>query len=133
MKYLVTGATGFIGLELCRQIRQDGHELIAFSLRGEAMPDGTPTRAVDFSKENLSAAELNSVDTVFHLAAIAHQQAAIADYDAVNHCAVLELARQAHMARVKNFVFHDAFVAQWLERLPCKPFVSLRFSLRQKA
>jgi nucleoside-diphosphate-sugar epimerase len=105
VKYLVTGATGFIGLELCRQIRQDGHELIAFSLRGEAMPDGTPTRAVDFSKENLSAAELNSVDTVFHLAAIAHQQAAIADYDAVNHCAVLELARQAHMARVKNFVF----------------------------
>lgn len=105
MKYLVTGATGFIGMELCRQICQSGQELIAYSLSGGPLPDGTPTRAIDFRVANLSATDLESVDVVLHLAGIAHQRASPEDYRAVNHRAAVELARQAQLANVSCFVF----------------------------
>ena len=105
MKYLVTGATGFIGMELCRQICQSGQELIAYSLNGRPLPDGTPTRAIDFRVNNLGAKDLESVDVVLHLAGIAHQRASPEDYSAVNHRAVVELARQAQLANVSCFVF----------------------------
>ncbi|MEP4148509.1 MAG: NAD-dependent epimerase/dehydratase family protein [Halioglobus sp.] len=105
MKYLVTGATGFIGLELCRQILQSGHQLIALSRLGETLPDGTPTRSIDFRREQLAAADLESVDIIFHLAGIAHQQAKPEDYDLVNHRVVTQLAKAAEAASVQCFVF----------------------------
>lgn len=105
MKYLVTGATGFIGVELCRQIREQDHQLVACSRHGRDLPDGTPTRSVEFRRDHLTVADLESVDVVFHLAGIAHQQAKPQDYDLVNHRAVIALAKAAEEAGVQSFVF----------------------------
>ena len=105
MKFLVTGATGFIGAQLCAQITHAGHELLAFSASGGRLPDGSATHALDFASQQIDTGLLGSVDTVVHLAGIAHRSAAEADYQAVNHRAPVELARRAAQAGVRSFVF----------------------------
>ena len=105
MKYLVTGATGFIGVQLCREIIDAGHELLAYSGSGKVLPDGTPTRAVDFTREQIDQRVLDSVDGIFHLAGIAHRRAEQDVYQQVNHRAVLALAQGAKEAGVGSFVF----------------------------
>ncbi|MEP5567468.1 MAG: NAD-dependent epimerase/dehydratase family protein [Halioglobus sp.] len=110
----MTGATGFIGGELCRQIREASQSLIACSRHGGSLPDGTPTRSVDFRREHLTVADLESVDVIFHLAGIAHQEAKPADYDLVNHRAVIALAKTAEAAGVQCFVFLSSVKAMGL-------------------
>lgn len=105
MKCLVTGATGFVGRALCAGLLARGHELVAISRSGGSLPDGTPTHPVDFSADRLPPALLEGVDTVFHLAGIAHQRAARNSYAAVNHRATVQLARDAQSAGVGRFIF----------------------------
>lgn len=104
MKCLVTGATGFIGRQLCQQLRAAGHDLLAYSATG-AESAGSPTRALDFRERNIAQADLVGVEVVFHLAGIAHQQAAANDYGQVNHQAAVELAERAQEAGVRVFIF----------------------------
>lgn len=102
VRCLVTGATGFIGSALCARLRAAGVEVLPLSRSGSPLPDGTPTRAVDLCAPEAVPA---GVDTVCHLAGIAHQRAAGADYQRVNVQATLALARSAVAAGVRRFVF----------------------------
>lgn len=105
MKCLVTGATGFIGRELCSQLGEQGDVVIAFSHSGATLPDGTATAALDLANTSLDPAALEGVDVVFHLAGIAHQQATQDAYQQLNYAATLDLARAAAAAGVGCFVF----------------------------
>jgi UDP-glucose 4-epimerase len=69
------------------------------------LPDGTATIPFDLAARNFDAALLAAVDVVFHLAGIAHQQAAARDYEAVNHQGTLRLAHLAAEAGVGCFVY----------------------------
>jgi len=105
VKCLVSGATGFIGRELCQQLAGCGASLVALSRRGGSLFDGTATHAVDFVSQQLDARLLQGVEVVFHLAGIAHQQANDEAYERVNHMATLALAELAAAAGVKCFVY----------------------------
>ena len=105
MKYLVTGATGFIGSELCRQISQAGDEMLAFSSSGSPLADGTFTRALDLRAGLPDSKEMAGADAVVHLAGIAHREAGIEEYEAVNQRATVALAKRAASAGVRSFVF----------------------------
>lgn len=105
MKALVTGATGFIGRELCRQLTLRGDSLLPHSQRGESLPDGQPTTAMDLRQGPPGPATLAGVDVVYHLAGIAHQRAPEADYAALNWRGTLALAAAAERAGVGCFVF----------------------------
>ena len=87
MKCLVTGATGFIGSELCRRL--DGHGAVVERTGREAPSDD----------------QLSLVGVLFHVAGIAHRAASPADYEAFNHRATLALAERANEAGVGRFVF----------------------------
>ena len=105
MKCLVSGATGFIGRRLCRQLLARGDQLIALSKSGSALADGTPTLALDLAVADPDSQVLQGVDVVFHLAGIAHQHAPAAAYNELNYQATLRLARLAAAAGVSRFVF----------------------------
>jgi nucleoside-diphosphate-sugar epimerase len=105
VKCLVTGATGFIGRELCEQLCRLDYELIPLSRYGGQLANGTSSLAVDFSTTPVDSSMCSGVDVVFHLAGIAHTQAIESAYLAVNYQATITLAEAAEAAGVRRFVF----------------------------
>jgi UDP-N-acetyl-alpha-D-quinovosamine dehydrogenase len=114
MNCLVTGATGFVGRELCRALLERGDTLTALSHSGGRLADGTPTLALDLAEEEVAVRHLEGIDVVFHLAGIAHQHAADSAYEKVNHRATLALAEAACLAGVKHFIFLSSVKAMGL-------------------
>ena len=105
MKCLVSGATGFIGRQLCQQLEKQGHVVIALSRRGDVLSNGEPTLALDLTANDPSEDLLSGVDVFFHLAGIAHQQAPDSAYEALNYRATERLAKLASAAGVRCFIF----------------------------
>ena len=108
MKCLVTGAGGFIGSALSRELAARGHTLTLL-IRNKpplvAGVDGTEMLRLELGSEPIAADLLRGIATVYHCAGIAHQAAAEEDYQRVNHSATLELAAAAEAAGVTKFVF----------------------------
>lgn len=105
MKCLVTGATGFIGRSLCQALRARGDEVVALSRSGGDVAAGVSSFACDLVGAEVGESLLAGVDTVFHLAGVAHQRAPATAYDALNYGATLRLARRAREFGVRCFVF----------------------------
>lgn len=109
MRILVTGASGFVGTALCRELLSRGHAVDATARR--AIPQGeglsglrriaVPDIAAEFDRRAL----LDGMDAVVHLAAIAHRRGVPdAELERVNVDATARLA-EAAAGRVRRFVF----------------------------
>ena len=111
MKFLVTGASGFIGKPLCVELLRRGH-LVRAAVRSagtefdgvERVPVGAIDGATDWSDT------LTTIDTVVHLAGRVHvmndrADDPLAEFRRVNVQGTLTLARQAAAAGVRRFVF----------------------------
>jgi nucleoside-diphosphate-sugar epimerase len=105
MKCLVSGATGFIGRELCRQLDANAMSYIGLSRKGGVLPCGQASVATDLDDHTVPQSLFDGVEVVFHLAAIAHQSAQPSQYEAVNHLATVDLAAAAAAAGVKTVIF----------------------------
>lgn len=105
MKCLVSGATGFIGRQLCQQLEARGDTVLAMSKNGAPLDNGAPTVALDLCVQNPGVDLLKGVEVVFHLAGIAHQRAAESAYPVLNCDATVRLARMASNAGVQCFIF----------------------------
>jgi UDP-glucose 4-epimerase len=111
-KLLVTGANGFVGAALCRELTRRGIPFIG-SVRKHA--GGRPARENEFETSDLSVSvdwrpALAGCDVVIHLAARVHMmREQLADplsvYRAVNVDATMRLARQAAELGTRRFVF----------------------------
>ncbi|MEQ9395117.1 NAD-dependent epimerase/dehydratase family protein [Haliea sp.] len=105
MQALVTGATGYVGRELCRQLTASGRAFLPLSCSGGTLPCGRVTRAADLRQGPIAGALLEGVDVVYHLAGIAHQQAPAQLHEEVNYRATLALAEAAERAGVRLFIY----------------------------
>lgn len=105
-KYLITGASGFVGSHLVRSIPDEQLKLIVrreLATKNCEQYIHSMTGADDYSQA------LYETDVVIHCAAIAHVMkkgvVTANDYNKVNVDVTLNLARQAAKAGVKRFVF----------------------------
>jgi nucleoside-diphosphate-sugar epimerase len=113
-KILVTGASGYIGKNLCRNLIEQGFKVIGSVRTGEAVKN-LPQTVEPFITGNIDvstdwSSALKNVESVVHLAAIVHKKeynsATTADlYRKINVEATANLARQALMKGISSFVF----------------------------
>jgi nucleoside-diphosphate-sugar epimerase len=117
-RILVTGATGFVGQALIGELVAAGRSVVALVRQPAAHPPEGVTQRVAGPIEALTPddwqAALAGIDTVIHLAAIAHIGPGVAEsrYDAVNHQALRRLADAAEAAGVRRLVFMSSIRAQ---------------------
>src|SRR5262249_33424493 len=115
MLLALTGATGFIGQHLLREMPKRGYRVRALVRRPVSLPPQTASALIGglAKPQNMSAA-LAGVDAVVHSAGLAHAMSGLPedDYRLLNTEATIRLARAARRAGVKRFVFLSSIRAQ---------------------
>ncbi|TQQ82253.1 NAD-dependent epimerase/dehydratase family protein [Halonotius roseus] len=105
MRVLVTGATGFIGLNLLAALADTDHEPVAMVRPASTttrLPDGVDTVEADLSNPDSLAAALADVDSVVHLAAAVYDTGAMSS---TNTAGTERLVAAAADAGIQRFVF----------------------------
>jgi len=114
MKYLVTGATGFIGHFLCERLLADGQQVRGTLLESEApssLVEGVePVFIQPLGPDSNWREALAGIETIIHLAARVHIMAdtstdPLAEFRHVNVDGTTRLAQEAAKAGIKRLVF----------------------------
>ncbi|MFC7096409.1 NAD-dependent epimerase/dehydratase family protein [Halobaculum marinum] len=102
MTVLVTGSTGFIGLNLLHSLDRDAVAMVRPSSSTSRLPPGVDTVEADLSDPDSLAAALEGVDSVVHLAAAVYDEPRMAGTNATG---TERLVDAAAAAGVERFVF----------------------------
>jgi UDP-glucose 4-epimerase len=111
----LTGATGFIGQYLLRELSKRGYRLRVLLRRPSDVPLDCASAVVgDLARPQNMAAALADVDAVIHSAGLAHAMSGRPedDYRVFNTEATIGLARAARRAGVRRFLFLSSIRAQ---------------------
>ena len=111
----LTGATGFIGQHLLRELPKRGYRLRVLLRRPSVVPMESASAVVgDLARPQNMTAALADVDAVIHSAGLAHAMSGLPedDYRVLNTQATIALARAAQRAGAKRFVFLSSIRAQ---------------------
>ena len=111
----LTGATGFIGQHLLRELTARGYRLRVLLRRPTLLPEGCASVLIgDLSRPYNMSEALADVDAVIHTAGIATPMSGLPedDYRLLNTEATIGFARAAERARVKRFIFLSSIRAQ---------------------
>jgi nucleoside-diphosphate-sugar epimerase len=115
MLIALTGATGFIGQYLLREMPKRGYRVRALLRRPASMPVQSSSAVIgDLTRPQNMSAALEGVDAVVHSAGLAHAMSGVPenDYRLINTEATVRLARAARRAGAKRFVFLSSIRAQ---------------------
>lgn len=116
MKCMVTGATGFIGMQLCAALKEKGHEIVALQ-RGACRLDTVDKSFVcQLNADTKNLPPMDGINIVFHLAAIVHEGASDEDYYSINRDGTMLLARQAAKSGVQHFIFLSSVKAMGISQ-----------------
>src|SRR5271168_477781 len=115
MLLALTGATGFIGQHLLRELPRRGYRVRVLLRRPTSAPLATASAVIgDLARPRNMSAALAGVDAVIHSAGLAHAMSGVPedDYRMLNTEATIGLARAARRAGAKRFVFLSSIRAQ---------------------
>jgi nucleoside-diphosphate-sugar epimerase len=115
MLLALTGATGFIGQHLLRELPKRGYRLRVLLRRPASVPMQTASAVIgDLARPINMSTALEGVDAVIHSAGLAHAMTGVPedDYRVLNTEATIRLARAARRAGAKRFVFLSSIRAQ---------------------
>jgi nucleoside-diphosphate-sugar epimerase len=115
MLLALTGATGFIGRHLLRELPNRGYRLRVLLRRPTTMPIEAASAVIgDIARAQNMSAALQDVDAVIHSAGIAHAMSGVPDddYRVINTEATIGLARAARRVGARRFVFLSSIRAQ---------------------
>lgn len=128
MKFLVTGANGFIGQHLCAELLRQGIVVRAAVRSANSLIDKTEIAAVGaIDGETNWAGTLRDIDTVIHLAARVHviKDAVtdpLAEFLKVNTQGTTNLASQAAAAGIRRFVYVSSIKVNGEQASETQPF-----------
>src|SRR6202051_822139 len=115
MLLALTGATGFIGLHLLRELPNRGYQVRVLLRRPTAVPTWSASAVIgDLARPQNMSAALEGVAAVIHPAGVTTAMSGVPedDYRIANTEATIGLARAARRAGVKRFVFLSSVRAQ---------------------
>jgi UDP-glucose 4-epimerase len=115
MLLALTGATGFIGQHLLRELPRRGHRLRVLLRHPSSVPMQCASAVIgDLARPRNMSAALEGVDAVIHSAGLTHGMSGIPedDYRVLNTEATINLARAARRAGAKRFIFLSSIRAQ---------------------
>jgi UDP-glucose 4-epimerase len=115
MLLALTGATGFIGQHLLRELPKRGYRVRALLRRPSSVPMPATSAVIgDLAQPQNMSAALAEVDAVIHSAGVTHGMSGVPedDYRVLNTEATISLARAARRAGAKRFVFLSSIRAQ---------------------
>lgn len=115
MLLALTGATGFIGQHLLRELPKCGHRLRVLLRQPSSMPMQCASAVIgDLARPLNMSAALEGVDAVIHSAGLTPGMSGVPedDYRLLNTEATIGLARAAQRAGAKRFVFLSSVRAQ---------------------
>lgn len=107
MKFLVTGANGFVGAATTRLLLLNGHDVVASVRPGKPVPPGaTPAIVDDITDEAGWERAMTGIDVVIHIAGLAHEgaQERPGDLMRVNAEGTATVSKAAVTAGVKRIV-----------------------------
>src|SRR4029453_15514779 len=111
----LTGATGFIGQRLLRELPKRGYRLRVLLRRPSTVAMESASAVVgDLARPQNMAAALADIDAVIHSAGVAHAMSGLPedDYRVLNTEATIALARAAQRAGARRFIFLSSIRAQ---------------------
>jgi nucleoside-diphosphate-sugar epimerase len=115
MLLALTGATGFIGQHLLRELPRRGHRLRVLLRHPSSVPMQCASAVIgDLARPRNMSAALEGVDAVIHSAGFTQGMSGIPedDYRVLNTEATINLARAARRAGAKRFIFLSSIRAQ---------------------
>jgi nucleoside-diphosphate-sugar epimerase len=115
MLLALTGATGFIGQHLLRELPKRGYRLRGLLRQPTSVPIECASAVIgDLTRPRNMSAALEGVDAVIHSAGFTHGMSGVPedDYRTLNTEATIGLARAARRAGAKRFVFLSSIRAQ---------------------
>jgi nucleoside-diphosphate-sugar epimerase len=111
----LTGATGFIGQHLLRELPKRGYRLRVLLRRPAPVPIDCASALIgDLARPHNMSQALAGVDAVIHSSGVAQAMSGVPedDYRLLNTEATIKLARAAERAGVRRFVFLSSIRAQ---------------------
>jgi UDP-glucose 4-epimerase len=111
----LTGATGFIGRYLLRELSDKGYRVRVLLRRPTVLPVDCASAVIgDLARAQNMAAALAGVDAVIHSAGVSQAASGLPedDYRVLNTEATISLARASARAGVRRFVFLSSIRAQ---------------------
>lgn len=107
MNILITGASGFLGLHIAKELKDQGHSVINFSRShtDELEQLNIPTRTGNLADKDSIVKALEGIEAVFHVASKVGMWGKWEDFYSINYLGTKNLADACIDKEIKTFVY----------------------------